>query len=328
MAQTPRPFTVDPALTAIAVNFMNPAVSLIADRVLPRIDVGGELYKYDYYPPEEIFTVPDTTIGRRGKVPEVEFSAEQRTGTVIDRGLESTIPMTDIESAASQRRQNNSRYDPEARAAEGLKHIVELDRERRVAAIVHAAASYDGDKVETLSGSSQWSHADSDPLDAITEALDSTFIARPNVGVTSRKVFTKLSKHPVLVEAILGTGAKRGVVSAEAMAAMLGLERIEIGDAFVNTARLGQAASYARAWGDHFALLHINGAATNRNGLPTYGFSAEWRVNGGNQAMVAGRWDEPGSGGLMGGRKIRVGEFVEEHIMAKSTSFLFRSVIA
>lgn len=323
-----RPFTVDPALTAIAVNFMNPAVSLIADRVLPRVDVGGELYKYDYYPPDEIFTVPDTTIGRRGKVPEVEFSAEQRAGSVVDRGLESTIPITDIRAAERQRRERNSRFDPEARAAEGLKHIIELDRERRVAAVVHDAASYDADKVEVLAGAAQWSDDASDPQDAITEAMDSTFIARPNVGVTTRRVLTKLCKHPALVEGVLGTGAKRGKISAADLAAYLGLERIEVGDAFVNTARPGQQASYQRAWGNHFALLHINPASTNANMLPTFGISAEWRVNGGNAAMVAGRWDEPKAGGLMGGRTIRVGEFVQEHIVARSTSFLFQNVIA
>lgn len=328
MSRTARAFTVDAALTAIAVNFINPAMSLIADKVLPRVDVGGELYKYDYFPPEEVFTVPDTTIGRRGRVNEVEFTAEQRTGNVTDRGLESTIPITDIRSAETQRAQGNSRYDPEARAAEGLKHIVELDRERRVAGIVHNAASYDADKVEVLAGTSQWSDFDNaDPLDDLTEAMDSTFIARPNIGVTTRKVFTKLSKHPVLVEAALGTGAKRGIITKEILAAMLGLEEILIGDAFVNTARLGRPAEYSRAWGNHFALIHRNMAATNRNGLPSFGMTAEWRVNGGNQAMVAGRWDNIDGGGLLGGRTVRVGEFADEHLIAPSTSFLFQNVI-
>ncbi len=329
MSKTARAFTVDAALTAIAVNFINPAASMIADRVLPRVDVGGEVYKYDFFPPGEVFTVPDTTIGRRGKVNETEFTAEQRTASVTDRGLQTTIPITDIRAAEAERAKNNSSYDPEARAAEGLKHIVELDRERRVAGIVHDAASYDVDKVEVLAGTSQWSDFNnSDPLDNLSEAMDSTFIARPNIGVTTRKVFTKLSKHPVLVEAALGTGAKRGIITPEIMAAMLGLDEILIGDAFINTARLGRPAEYGRAWGNHFALIHRNMVATNRNGLPSFGMTAEWRVNGGNQAMVAGRWDNVDDGGLLGGRTVRVGEFADEHLIAPSTSFLFQNVIA
>lgn len=65
------PFVIDAALTAMAVNYKNPDVTLIADDVMPRVDVGDQLYEYDYFPPEEMFTVPDTTIGRRGALNEV-----------------------------------------------------------------------------------------------------------------------------------------------------------------------------------------------------------------------------------------------------------------
>ncbi len=63
---TARPFVVSPALAAIAVSWVNPMGWFIADRVMPRVRVGDEQYKYDYFPPEQLLTVPDTTVGRRG----------------------------------------------------------------------------------------------------------------------------------------------------------------------------------------------------------------------------------------------------------------------
>ena len=40
---TPRPFVQDPALTAMAVGYANPDSAMIADRVFPRVSVGGEM---------------------------------------------------------------------------------------------------------------------------------------------------------------------------------------------------------------------------------------------------------------------------------------------
>lgn len=321
------PFTIDPALTAMAVNYKNPDVTLIADAVMPRVDVGDQYYEYDYFPPEEVFTVPDTTVGRRGAPNEVEFSSEERTAKVVDRGLDSTVPQRDIDAAKAQKRNRRGSFDPEARAVEGLTHLVHLDRELRVAGVVQDAANYAGNS-QVLAGTSQWSdYANSDPLTDIATACDSTFIARPNIGVTSRTVFTKLSMHPIIVEGVMATGAKRGKITREQMAELFELDELLVGDSFFNTARKGQAGAYSRVWGKGFALLHRNRAASNKSSLPTWGFTAEWRVQGGRSAMIAGRFKNPKGGGLLGGTTVRAGEFVEEHVMAPATGFLFENAI-
>jgi len=321
------PFVIDAALTAMAVNYHNPDVTLIADQVMPRVDVGDQLYEYDYFPPEEVFTVPDTTIGRRGAPNEVEFSAEERTAKVVDRGLDSTVPERDIAAAKAQKRNKRSSYDPEARAVEGLTQLVQLDRELRVAGVVQSSANYAGN-TQTLAGTSQWSDYDnSDPLTDVSDACDSTFIARPNIAVMGRKVFTKLSMHPVLVEGVMATGAKRGKITRQQMADLFELDEVLVGDSFFNTARKGQVGAYDRVWGKFFALLHRNRAAQNKGTQPTWGFTAEWRANGGSKAMVAGRFKNPKGGGLLGGTTVRAGEFVEEHVMAPQTGFLFENAI-
>ncbi|MBY6243858.1 capsid protein, partial [Methylosinus sp. Sm6] len=77
-----RPFVVNPVLTGIAIGYSNPDVALIADQVMPRVEVGGESFKWTEYPLAEAFTVPSTRVGRKGRVPEVEFSGTERDGSV------------------------------------------------------------------------------------------------------------------------------------------------------------------------------------------------------------------------------------------------------
>ena len=60
-----RPFTVNPALTAIAIGYRNPDYTLIANQVLPYVEVREEKFTYTEYPLAESFNVPsDLQVGR------------------------------------------------------------------------------------------------------------------------------------------------------------------------------------------------------------------------------------------------------------------------
>ncbi|MGC5778836.1 hypothetical protein [Methylobacterium sp. NFXW15] len=137
-----RPFPVDPVITAIAIGYRNQAQDLIADQVLPRVPVLGERYKWTEYPLAEHFTVPDTEVGRRGRVNRVEFSGVERTRGTQDYGLEDAIPISDINEAEGQRRRGLGLIDPEKISAEGLTDLVLLDREVRVAAVAQNPDNY------------------------------------------------------------------------------------------------------------------------------------------------------------------------------------------
>lgn len=322
---TTRAFIQSAALTAIAVNFLTPEVHFVADHILPRVDVGDETYKYDVYNTAEAFTVPDTTVGRRGMVPEVEFSAEQKAGFVVDRGLDSPVPQSDIDRAARQRAAGQTGYDPEARAVEGLVHLMRIDRERRVAALVDNINTYDADKRVTLAGSDKWTHADSTPIDDISAGQDATLIARPNIAVCSRPVATALRKNKQIVKAVHGNDGDAGYAPLAKIAELLELEAIYVGDSFINASRPGQAASMERIWGSGFSLLHRSSVASNTNGIPTFGMTAEMRYNG--SPVISGRFTNPKGPGLLGGTTVRVGESVQEHILAPSVGYHIAATI-
>jgi hypothetical protein len=93
------PFPIDPVQTAITVAYHN--TMYIADRVLPRVPVGREEFKYLVYPVEETFRLPATHVSRRGQVNEVLLTATETIAQTQDYGLEDPIPFPDIDQAAS-----------------------------------------------------------------------------------------------------------------------------------------------------------------------------------------------------------------------------------
>jgi hypothetical protein len=193
-----RPFPVDEALTAVALGFRNSAAMRIADAVLPRLPVSAERFKWTEYPISEAFNVPDARVGRRGRVQQLEFGGTEQTSEVIDYGLESSIPYSDIQAAEDARARGDSAHNPLLHAVAMLTDTIENIREARVAALVTALDTYASDKRVTLSGTSQWSdYTNSDPITAIKTGMEATLVYTPNTMVMGRHVWNRLPPRPV-----------------------------------------------------------------------------------------------------------------------------------
>lgn len=322
MAQAP--FVIQPQLTAIALAYKNER--MVADDVLPRVPVVSSTFKWSQYTKADAFTVPDTRVGRKGDVNEIDWAATELTSATSDYGLEEAIPQSDIMNAqAAPRTQGVMPVDPTARATELLTDLVGLDREIRVATLVQAAGSYAAANKTTLSGTSQWSdYVNSDPVTAILTAMDGMLI-RPNKAVMGRAVYTKLRMHPKVVAAVFsqgGNAAQGGLVSQQAIADLLELEELIVGEGWYNTAKKGQTASIARVWGKHFSLYYQAPVLASVEGTMTFGFTAEWGQR------IAGTIDNDPDIGLRGGTRVRVGESVKELIVANDVGYLFTNAVA
>lgn len=304
------PFPIDPALTAIAIAYRN--TRLIADEVLPRVPVGVQSFKYLLHDLAEGFTVPDTKVGRKSAPNRVEFSATEETGSTEDHALDAPVPQADIDNAPAN-------YDPLGKATEQTTNLILLDREARTSATVFSNASYATGNKTTLSGTSQWSHVDSNPIPAITDALDAV-VMRPNIGVLGRRTSTWLRRHPKVVKAYNGTLGDEGMVPMAFLADLLELEAIFVGEARLNIARPGQAANLARAWGPHAAFIYRDRLADSRSGT-TFGFTAQWgdRISGA---------ERDGDIGMRGGQRVRVGESVKELITAPDLGYFFENAVS
>jgi len=318
----PRPFVQSAALTAVAIGYRN--LALIADQALPRIPVPAETYKWTYYPTAELFTVPHTEVGRRGRVERVEFSGQEMSGATRDFGLEDGIPYSDINAAAALRASGVSAYDPEARSTMGLMALVQLDREVRVARLIQDPNNYAPARRLALSGSDQFSDPASDPIKVLKAAQYATLIYRPNTWVMGRDCWTGLSSHPKLVNAIRGNVTGSGIVTPEEVTALFsgeGLKKILIGEGFVNTARRGQVATLNRVWGKSIEMYYLDSDLPAELGGVTFGWTAQFGTR------IAGSWDDRNVG-LEGGRMVRTGEKVEERVVAPDVGFIIQNAVA
>lgn len=302
------PFVIDEHLTGIALAYTNRA--MIADLVLPRIGVGKQEFKWNLFAQDERYTVPDTKVGRSSRVNEVEFGATEQTDSTEDYGLEDPIPQNDIDNAFEG-------YDPTGHAAEALTDLILLDREVRVASLVHDPATYPANRKETLANDAKFDAPNSDPIEVIGDALDVPLM-RPNQLVMGRDAFRILSRNPQIVKAAHMNDGDAGIARRAAIAELFEVEEVLVGEGFVNTAKPGQAPTFSRVWGDSIALLHKNTAVTTRSGV-TFGYTAQW---GGRVGMQRPDPDI----GLRGGVRVRVGESVKEVITAADVGYLISSV--
>lgn len=303
------PFPLNPTLTGIALAYQNEA--FIADRVLPRVPVGGELYKWNEYTTEEKFTIPDTNAGRSGRVNEVEFSHQERESSVRDYGLEDPIPNADIQAAAG------SNFNPLGHATEMLTELILLDREKRVADLVQNPANYAAAYKEAPTTTDKWDHADSKPLEQLADAIEVP-MARPNVLLLNGVSALALRRNPSVVRAFNGSTGADGMVPLSFIRELLEIDEIIVGRGKHNAAKRGQEMSLAQLWGNHALLIHRNPQARPQGGI-TFGWTAQW---GGR---IAGDYEDRNIG-LRGGRRVRVGESVDEKIVAADVAFLIQSV--
>lgn len=305
------PYSINAAvIRAIVIAYSNP--KMIADAVMPRVPVGQQDFKYMRQNLVDQFTVPETRVGRKSSPNQVESTGDLVSASVFEYGLDEIVPVSDINNAAED-------VDPIANAAEYVMKLVMLDREVRVAGAVFNPTNHNNKT--TLAGTSQWSdYANSDPISALLASLDVP-IMRPNMMTIGRAAWTKLILHPKTIDYVNGKGGTSGGVTRQQLADALELEEIQVGEAFVNTAKKGQAASFQRAWGKHCALTYRE-VPTETTRSTTWGFTPQCGER------ISDTIFSKDYGGLEGGYKTRAGERVAEVVSAPDLSYFFQNVIA
>lgn len=319
-----RPFPIDAVLTAIAIGYSNPAHALIADRILPRVEVMGEEFKWNSYPLAEKFTLPKTLVSRKGQPNQVQFSATELSAVISDYGLDDPLPHSDIMAAERARAENRSSHDPKQTATAGLKNLIDLAREVRAAGIVQNADNYSANRKITLAGTDQFSdYVNSDPYGVIFDGFDATLVHRPNTIGMGQSAWSKIRRHPNLLNAVKGGLTTEGGLTRQQFADLfeIALDSLLIGEAYLNTAAKGQDVQLDRVWGGNIALLYLDPSKqTADDNTITWGFTA---ALGG---PVSGSIEDPDIG-LQGGERVRVGERVKELVCAPDVGYLITDAV-
>ena len=322
MTTNTAPFTVQPRLTQIAMAIR--PEGMIADEVCPRVPVEGEKFVYTKFALDEMFTIPDTKVGRTAEPHQVEFGGTDVIDATEDHALDDLVPNKDIENAANA----NANFNPLEMAAENTAILVEMAREQRVANLIFGLTTYSPSLRITLSGTSQWSdYTNSDPLSAMLLAMDQMLV-RPTDVIFGQAAWTKFRMHPKVVAAVLnrsggfgGIGAA-GYATREAVAALLEVRAVHIGQAFGNGSKKGQTATYTRLWGKHVAMIKLEAGVRNaRSPLPTFCMTAQWGMR------IAGTIAEPAKG-VLGSQRVRVAEQLKELITFQECGYFFQNAVA
>lgn len=301
-------YPIDPALTAIAIAYKN--ASYIADIVLPRIRVGKQEFSFLQYASDQYFNAPETLVGRRGRPNQVELKATEVTDKTEDHALDGGVPNSDIENA-------DERYDPLGDEVAFIQELIALRREIRSSGIVFNPATYAAGLKETVVD--KFSDPTKPVIAPISDALDLPLM-RPNQMVFGQGGWNKFRRHPEIVEAVLGTGAKKGIVKREAVAELFEVDEVIVGQARGNSAKRGQVPVLSRLWGNHLALLH-KAPVPQAKGAVTFGGTFEFGDR------IASQWEDKNIG-MRGGVACRTGESVKERVIAGETGYFFEDAFA
>ncbi|PIO98588.1 Capsid protein [uncultured Pleomorphomonas sp.] len=316
-----RPFAVSAALTAIAIAYRNPAYSFIADQVLPYVPVPAEKFKWTFYDLAQGFTVPETRVGRKGRVNEVEFTGQERDGSTEDHGLDAPVPNSDINEARRLRELNLSTYDPEKVAAQFLADLMLLRREIRASAVVQNPSNYvAANRVNIVDADDRFDTDGSDPYAILDELLSETLGPRPNTVAMGQPVWTKIKKHPRLIKAVKGGLTDEGAITKQQLAELLEVRQVLVGESRLNVAMPGQEANLQRVWGKSIQGLFINPTVTTEMGM-TWGYTARLGDKFGGTI-------EDSDVGLEGGVKVRVGEKSREMTVAPELGFIIQNAVS
>lgn len=319
------PFVINPALVGIVNDYS--AINArqrgyIADLVLPRTPVTSPEFKYVEYPIEEAFDVVDTQVDRRSKPNELVFTATEATGAVKDYGLDAPVPYRDERAASGGA--TNIPFALRARAGRIATDKVQLAREIRAASLIFSAGNYLTGYKATLTGGGQMNDTAVDPVALINDAI-AGMLVKPNTLVTSIEVLNVLRRRDKVSVALGGSAESGRWVSTTELAGILGVENIVVGNTMYQTSKKGQAMTTAKIWGKHLALINVAPAGSTGTvddpTFPGFGYTFQWGER------VAGEIEDPDMG-LLGGVRVRSGEFLTEQKVAPYAGYLFTNAIA
>lgn len=248
---------VDPVLTELTLGFKSPG--LIGTMILQEVPVLKE----------------GGTIPKFGKEYFRDFGTERAIRAASNRHnpdgrdtIDFTLREHDFEVPVDYREADESAFDEYQIAAEGAKNVIELGKERQIAAIVQNSATYAGGHVITLSGTSKVSNAASSPIKLVSDAVE---IVRSKIGFRPRSMWMGASVLAALktnpeIKASLRLDVNK-IPTMEDFKSLFQMDEILVGDAV--TAKGDD--TFGDIWSDAFGIFYKRPASSART--PNFGYT-------------------------------------------------------
>lgn len=158
-----------------------------------------------------------------------------------------------------------------------LAHQFALNREIQIATAIMGNSIWDND-LDAGTDFTAWDDYDnSDPPDDIDTYRDTVLQntgVLPNTLVMGRQVFSKLRRHPLLLDMFKYTG--RGILTPDQVREALDVEKLLVGTAVQRTSNEGATAAQAFVWGKDALLLYVPDSPALEE--PAAGYTFVWNL--------------------------------------------------
>jgi len=294
--------------------------AMIADIILPRIDVAKDSDQYFVY-------------GRQDFRATNDLRADKADTNFIDSWKIESTPTYNCEEHAladlvsdRERRNADAPLSPDFDTDENLTNMLMLNREKRVADVLTAAASYSGSgHYVTLSGTQQWNDAAFDSnsnddaievrIDAAKEAIRAAIGRDPNTVIIPAAVAKVVKRDPAIRDLIRYTDSTL-LVNGDLPPTLWNMKVLVPGSVY-DAAEEGQSFDGADVWGKHVVVAYV---APNPRTPRTVTLGLTFQ----SQPRQVAKWREEG-------RKsdaIEVSEILVEKTVCEYCGYLIRNAIA
>lgn len=296
----------DPVLTNLAYGYHNN--ELIGDSLMPIVEIDKEAAKIPTFG-RLAFRIPTTTRSLRG----ASNRLEPEDLGAIDVALEEH----DAEYAIDYRESNEASFPLRQYALSVIQDVIALDREKQIATLAQNEASYDSTNKVALSGTSQFSHKDSDPFavfDAAKRAIKRTIGHKANVCVIAGDVWEVLKSHPKVIEKI--KYVQKGVITPEIFAGLIDIDTVKIGEAVYE-----ESGQLKDIWTKTVVLAYVPKTADKKGTVyqPSFGYTVRRR-----KGLFVDTYQE--SGGKL--EVVRCTDIYKPHLVGKPAGYLVKGCIA
>lgn len=254
---------LDPILSAVARGYRSPKAA-VANVLFPIVTVGQRAGRILSFGPDD-FKLVSTKRAPGSNTKRVQFGYASDPFALVDHRLEGAVPVELDEEARAV-----PGIDLSSNAVRRVQNVLALEREHMAATLARDASKYDAANKETLSGTSQWSHASSDPFTDIMEGKEvirSKTGERPNVLTLGPKALTALRTHSKVLDR-LSTAADRPPATLQQLQALFELQQIVEGEAVYH-----DGTQFQDVWGKDAILAFTTPASMQEMGSPNYGYT-------------------------------------------------------
>lgn len=297
---------VDAILSKLSIKYRNEI--FIGSMVLPEIRVQKRSNKFFVYDKKDAFSLQPTSVGPKAQPNEVGWNVSTDNYSVSDYALADYIP---LEASGNADIPLNVRVDTN----EILNEWLDLDREKRIADIVFAAATYDAANKKDLSAA-KWNTSSAAPIANIQDAVNGCFI-RANTLVFGHDAWELFRTLDPVLDAVKSSTRMQdspgGLAKRQEIAELFEVDHVLVGRARYNKKKKGQTPTYARVWGASVAALHVRPSPTVRSITFGASFSEQTKMT---QTMMDYKR------GVKGAEYVKVGYNCDEKIIAKDLGYL------